>query len=329
MSSQLMVLGLLMSCLAFAAGAEDCTSGRFKGAIAGQVQTAYRDALEYVPDMLATREALSNFRQTESTCIGQNSLEFVIALIEVNEAPLQQAVDALPTIIKSSAGDYNKARMADRLIDRLYEAHQYDAALGVARQAHELFAEMGQFERESALLLAFTGSYEEASSIADRRFDASLETTPKGIVPYDAWVRLAITELNGDESAREAVLAKLSVHLGKDAGTVVAADVPGSILAMVMAREFDLEKVSQPSEPPRPSYPQSMAALGKEGSCETYFEVSAAGVPEKITAVCSSDGFKDVSERAVAALKFRPFLVNGEPARRVSMSYPLKFKLAR
>ena len=327
MNSKLIVVGLFAPWLVLSAFAEDCTDGRFKGPTAKLLQSAYRDALDGTPDMAETRGKLAAFRQTERTCIGQNTLDYVVALIDVNEAPLQQAVDALPTIVRSSAPDHEKARMVRRVIHRLYQEKQYTAALAFARQAHELYPDRTSFDRETALLLAFTGAFDEARAIADAQFDASLKTTPKDIVPYAAWVWLAIEELSGDADARDAVLAKLSAHLGKDAAPVIAEDMPGPVLAIVMAREFGGDGVSQPSVPPLPSYPTRMAALGIEGSCETYFDVNAEGIPEKVTAVCTDEGFRKEAERSVAEVKFRPFLIDGVPQRRVSMTYPLEFRL--
>nr|WP_321439622.1 energy transducer TonB [uncultured Hyphomonas sp.] len=322
-----LLLSLFVSGINFLAQAEDCTDGKFKGAALKVVQSAYAEAFAQESGMAARRQELVGLLAAEPTCVGRNSINFVIAMIDINEGTLGEATAALPVILNSSIPEARKIGAVDRVIDRLYLAHDYPSALALARRTREMFPDAEWIERELALLLAFTGEYEEAKSIADKQYEASLKAVPAKVVPYEAWISLAVAELAGDAVSRSEILSKLSAHLGKDAEPVVTEGISGGIVAMVMAREFSLDSLSQPSAPPRPSYPQSAAERGIEGDCQTYFDVSAEGVPEHIVAVCTDNSFVEIAERAIAEVKFDPYVVNGVPARRVSITYPLSFRL--
>ena len=328
MKLRLFVFGALALCLVPAASAQACTKGKFRGSAPYVAKRAHADALENKPGLAEVRAELAGFRRNERTCLGQNTIDFAIAMIDVNEAPLQQAVDALPTIFQASVPDYEKTRMMHRLIDRFYTAREYPAAVSLARMAAGKFPESEGFSQKLALLLAFTGQDEEARTIAQLQLDEALQKVPEGTMPFEGWVRYALTDMSGDVEDRQAVLAQLSDHLGRDAGPVVAEFADVSVLAMVMARAFGMEGNGQPIAPPRPSYPMDMARLGHEGICDTYFDVSLEGVPENLIAVCTDPGFADETVRAVSdEVRFAPFVLNGQPKRLVSVTYPLEFKL--
>lgn len=332
MSVRLTVLCLLVPLLALAVRAEDCTDGKFGGAALKAVKKVHGELI-YGPDseqnLAAVRAELVSFRQAESTCLGQNSLDYAIAMIDVTEAPLQQGVDAMPTILQSSAPEYEKANMMSRLINRFYADGQFQASVSVAGMAVDKFPENVGFKQKRALLLAYTGQDEEARAVAQALLDEELEKVPRGIMPFAGWVRYALTEVSGDAEDRRAVLAQFSDHLGKDAEPVVAEFADVSVFAMVMAREFDRKVSDQPAKPPLPSYPNAMASLGHEGSCETYFDVSVQGVPENVVADCTDPGFAKETARAVSEVRFAPFLLNGQPRRLVSVTYPLEYRLER
>ena len=93
------------------------------------------------------------------------------------------------------------------------------------------------------------------------------------------------------------------------------------------------EKISEFSEvidgiaypPPQPRYPMEAAIAGEEGGCRVHFNLTAEGRTDVLGAACSDPVFVKAAEAAAAKARFPPALVNGAPAPRDDLVYPLTF----
>jgi len=83
----------------------------------------------------------------------------------------------------------------------------------------------------------------------------------------------------------------------------------------------------EPGEPPRPSYPSEAASHGMEGYCDVHFDIDTRGRPMNVDAECSDREFRKESEKAVAALRFDPLIVDGQAYERHAIIYPLEYQL--
>ncbi|MEZ6012094.1 MAG: energy transducer TonB [Hyphomonas sp.] len=327
MTFRLFVFSAVALCLVPSAAAQACTKGRFQGAAPYVAKDVHADILAGKTGFESQRAKLEGFRKNERTCIGMDTIEFAIALIDVNEAPLQQSVEALPVVMRASVPEGEKAYMMNRLIERFYAAREYPTTLSLVRLAVEKFPENEGFRQKLAVLLAFMGQNEEAREVAQGLLDEAVKKVPEGVMPFAGWVRFGLTDVSGDAEDRRAVIARLSDQLGRDAGPVLDEFADVSVFAMVMARSFDRAADGEPIAPPAPAYPEEMARLRREGTCNTYFDVSVEGVPENLVTACSDPGFTEEAARAVSEdVRFKPFVLNGQPKRLVSVTYPLAFK---
>ena len=120
MTFRLFVFSAVALCLVPSAAAQACTKGRFQGAAPYVAKDVHADILAGKTGFESQRAKLEGFRKNERTCIGKDTIEFAIALIDVNEAPLQQSVEALPVVMRASVPEGEKAYMMNRLIERFY-----------------------------------------------------------------------------------------------------------------------------------------------------------------------------------------------------------------
>jgi len=77
--------------------------------------------------------------------------------------------------------------------------------------------------------------------------------------------------------------------------------------------------------PPQPTYPIEAAIAGREGACRVHFNLTAEGRTAVLGAACSDPVFVDAAEAAVAEARFPPAIVDGAPAPRDDLVYPLTF----
>ena len=84
---------------------------------------------------------------------------------------------------------------------------------------------------------------------------------------------------------------------------------------------------AQPIRPPVPSYPQMAAMLGLQGYCEVTFSVDEDGNPFSLSTSCTQPIFCYQSMKAISRVQFAPKLVNGAPAPRFNVVYPLEYRL--
>lgn len=73
------------------------------------------------------------------------------------------------------------------------------------------------------------------------------------------------------------------------------------------------------------NYPGELAEQVITGELEAVFDVSAAGVPENMTAECTNPRFVDVTIEATKTLRFEPKRQDGNPVRRTGVVYPYIF----
>ena len=82
-----------------------------------------------------------------------------------------------------------------------------------------------------------------------------------------------------------------------------------------------------PTKAPRPAYPEEALAQDIEGLCDVKFDVDTEGVPFNVTASCTDSVFERESVRALTQARFEKTLVDGQPAIRKGVTYPLEYKL--
>tara|TARA_R110000772_G_scaffold222596_1_gene333072 strand:+ start:144 stop:1124 length:981 start_codon:yes stop_codon:yes gene_type:complete len=322
-----LMLLVLAASFAGTAWSQDCRDTGVSYKIRKASTDARMSAFLNLDDQAMWRNKLADYRTSEKSCRGQNTLDLVIAMIDVNQGEVQEAVLALPIILRSDLEDEYKSLGVRRLIGRLYQAGATGQAIALARGAAERFPETPSFKNVLALLLAADDQLAQSKSIADAAFTASLKSTPTGIVPQEGWIRLAIAHASGDQDDIDATLARLLVQTG-GAGDALSPDIRQDITVPIfLAARFDGPMMGEPVTPPRPRYPQRMAVKGRAGTCDVHFDVSLSGLPESVVAVCDDDGFKQEAERAVSEARYKPLIVDGKPRRRIGVTYPLEFKL--
>lgn len=76
------------------------------------------------------------------------------------------------------------------------------------------------------------------------------------------------------------------------------------------------------------SYPGQAARSGREGSCTVYFDVSAKGRTQNISANCTDDAFSRRATNTVGEWLFLPKLVDGELAPRTRVDTEITYSLA-
>lgn len=81
------------------------------------------------------------------------------------------------------------------------------------------------------------------------------------------------------------------------------------------------------TKPPNPAYPEAAIAQDIEGLCRVNFDVSATGEPFNLMTSCSDSVFEKEAIRAVSQARFEPATVDGAPAVRENVEYPLEFSL--
>lgn len=82
-----------------------------------------------------------------------------------------------------------------------------------------------------------------------------------------------------------------------------------------------------PTRRPRPAYPEEALAQEIEGYCDVKFDLDVEGVPFNISAACTDSIFERESVRAVKNARFEPTVVDGMPAIRKGVTYPLEYQL--
>ncbi|MEZ5997541.1 MAG: energy transducer TonB [Hyphomonas sp.] len=313
--------------LVSAASAEGCQEKKFRGKGLTLARKAYSQLMLQQDELDFTREDLVKARAEEPSCLGQSSLDYIMAIMDVDNAGLEQAVGAMAVILRADTSGVERRRMMNRLIQRFVAAHEIRTAIELARLGKEHFPEEGNFDSQRVLLLAGIGEFAEARALGDATMEESWDEESSTPVPYEAWVRLAVSEISGDKEDEAGVIEQMTEHLGPDTQLLLTQYRPSANYEMLVSRLYDPDFGPDPIVPPQPSYPYRMARDGKEGLCEVRFTVTPDGVPENIRATCSEDGFKQESERAVGEVRFTPVVMDGIPRYTFNVVYPLEYRL--
>ena len=88
-----------------------------------------------------------------------------------------------------------------------------------------------------------------------------------------------------------------------------------------------MDRTMTPLAPPSPVYPRHAAAMGLEGDCLVYLNVSRRGMPFQVRAECSDPIFERAARKAVQNVKFAPKIHDGLPITVTGVVYPLEFRL--
>ena len=79
---------------------------------------------------------------------------------------------------------------------------------------------------------------------------------------------------------------------------------------------------------PEPKFPMIATWLGLEGHCEVRFSVDENGLPFAITPSCTRPIFCFEAKRAISETVYEPKTIDGIPAIRTKMVFPLSFYFA-
>lgn len=274
------------------------------------------------------REKLVELRDTEKSCAGRNSFNYLLAFLDVQYGSLQQGIDAIGVILATDAPDFEKDRMMSRLINRFVTEGHIDTAIDLtAFAANALPDEEVHYLRDRALLLAGKGRFDEARALIDADFETCLDGTVPAKIPSAVWTRLAIAEVSGDAEDERKVLARVSEAFGQAGEDLVMRDRISMTYEMLIGRRYDPAYSPQPIIVPAPRYPKAMARARKSGSCEVRFDLTEEGIPFDLTADCNEEGFAAESLRAVSEVRFEPLVIGGIPRRYFNVVYPLEYHI--
>ena len=158
-----------------------------------------------------------------------------------------------------------------------------------------------------------TSSVEAGARLADAGISAGLKAVTGGGGPGAA----------GDVATEAASAAPAEVP---GPGAQQIADTPGGNgLAEQAPSAIPGPQIA--TRLPDPAYPEAAIAQDLEGLCRVNFDVSESGVPFNLLASCSDTIFEEESIRAVSQARFEPATVDGAPAIRENVEYPLEFSL--
>jgi hypothetical protein len=318
--------------LALPVSAETCSNTRFRDKGLELARAAYPQLVGQINnrsvERAITREELAAQREKERTCAGQASLDYLLLLMDVQEADLQDAVGAMGSIMRSDSDVLEKKRMMNLLIKRFVMANEISTAIDLLRYAMANFPDHAEdFETELALMLTGRGKFDEAREIADRHLGGALEDAPLDQIPYAGWLRLAVSEVSGDKADEAEVISRLRTQHGDETEALIARDLPISNYAKLLQRAYGSFPYGWPIDPPTPRYPHAMQLAGKSGLCDVKFDISEEGVPENVQAECTEDGFIEESVRAVSLMRFQPTVVDGVTYRIYNAVYPLEYNI--
>lgn len=305
---------------------EGCSEAPFRGKSLKFAREAYHQAMNPLAPLKFSREQIVELRSKERTCDGQSSYDYILLMTDVRRGTLQQGVDALASLLQADLEPFEKSRLMNNLIDRFVRANEIRPAISLIRSAMEMFPEYEEsYSKDLILLLAGTGQFEEARKLADRLLEEAMQEPSADRIPYAGWLRLSVSEVSGDSSDHQKVIARLSEYYGDETEATIEKDALFSTYSMLLSRRFDPDAQLLPIKPPRPQYPLRMAQLRKSGICDVRFDVGRDGVPSNITAECSDDGFAEESVRAVSTLRFKPPILSGVPQATYNVIYPLEY----
>ena len=145
-----LMLLVLAASFAGTAWSQDCRDTGVSYKIRKASTDARMSAFLNLDDQAMWRNKLADYRTSEKSCRGQNTLDLVIAMIDVNQGEVQEAVLALPIILRSDLEDEYKSLGVRRLIGRLYQAGATGQAIALARGAAERFPETPSFKNAHA-----------------------------------------------------------------------------------------------------------------------------------------------------------------------------------
>jgi hypothetical protein len=317
-----------MATVPAAAWAEACSNTAFRDKGLKLAREAYPQLVARNAEWTFTREELAARRDKERTCAGQEALDYLLLLSDVQKAELPEAVAAMGKLLRAESPALEKKRMMDQLIERFVMANEITTSIELLRKAMVNFPDhAGGYESSLVLLLTGRGKFDEARAIADAKLDASLEDPPANRIPYAGWLRLAVSEVSGDKADEAAIIARLGTRYGDETEALIARDLPISHFAMLLKRAFGPASYVEPIMPPRPKYPYAMRMAYKSGLCEVRFDITEEGVPENVRAECTEDGFVEESERAISEVRFKPVVIDGVAFRTYNVVYPMEYNI--
>lgn len=314
--------------LALPVSAETCSNTAFRDNGLKLAREAYPQLIARSVEWTFTREELAARRDKERTCAGQEALDYLLLLADVQKAELPEAVAAMGKLLRAESPALEKKRMMDRLIDRFVIANEIATSIELLRKAMVNFPDYaGRYESNLALLLTGRGKFDEARAIADAKLDASLEDPPANRIPYAGWVRLAVSEISGDKADEAAVMAKLRTRYGDETEALIARDLPISNFATLLKRAFGPASYVESTTLPKLEYPYAMQMAYKSGLCDVRFDITEEGIPENVQAECTEDGFVKESERAISEVRFKPVVIDGVPYPTYNVVYPIEYNI--
>lgn len=108
----------------------------------------------------------------------------------------------------------------------------------------------------------------------------------------------------------------------------LSVSVPLNAVAETNGIEAESEdRDAQPIMPPRPSYPALAIRAQMPGWCDVRLDVNRQGYPTNIAPWCSHWVFCQSAYDAVASVRFRPKMLNGQPVQRSNVVYPLEYNI--
>jgi hypothetical protein len=330
MRLKLLVVGGLALLASAQALAQECSKGPFRGKALELAREAYPQLVAMNADWTFTRDQLAEFRSRERSCAGQSSLDYLLVLADVQQGDLQSSIEAMGALLKADVDALEKNRMMARLISRFVAANEIPTAISLTRLAIHRFPDQApEYTEGLILLLAGTGQFEEARTLADAKLEAALAEARPDCFPYAAWVRLAVSEVSGDASDEAAVVSRLTGRYGQATAALLERDQTYYDYATLLHLAYNPKAYPQPVVPIKVQYPDVMLWSGAEALCEVRFDIGLDGMPEGIQAACTSEGFVHEAKRAVSEVRFEPPIVNGTPRRFYNVVYPLQFSILR
>lgn len=328
---RLQLLGSILACLLGAlpslAETPACTDGDLGRKALAEAQKVQRDFRNAERTPTASRSALAEFRQSETTCSGQVVLDYVIALHDVHYAELQPAIDAL-AIVLATEGEVHQGRGAiTNLAARFVEAGEFQVALDLIRHGRAKFPDEDSLIPLEVLLLARAGHSEEAKIAGDALLAGSWDNPRPHLIPRAGWIRLAVSEMAGDSEDEASVIALLKQHVTGDVDLQLARDRAFATVALLLTEGYFQLSHPPHTKLPRPDYPRKMLAAGKSGTCDLHFDIDEKGRPRDVAAKCTDNGFADAAIEGLRKGSFRAAVVDGKAHRVLDVSYPMEFNL--
>lgn len=310
-----------------AAESQSCKPGILSRKALAETEKVQQDIYRRAREPSVSREKLVRLREAEKSCTGQFTLDYFIAAHDVQFADLQSAIDASGTILAMGTDQYRHTTALETLARRFTDAGEYEVALSIVLRAREMFPTQANFLQPEIMLLAKTGNFEGARVAADKLLSESWDNPRPERIPRSGWIRLAVSELSGDELDEAHVIEVLKEHVGDSAVAQIAQNRRFATAELLLTRSYFGFGAPPHTEFPRPNYPLSMQHKRISGTCESYFDIDEAGRPQDIISVCSDEAFAPAATKGLRESTFEISVHNGQPFRVLDVQYPMEFNI--